>query len=75
MNAGELIYLGRNDDQIKIRGFRIEPQEIEEMLLKHTEIQQCLVISEEKVLINSFVILLLVKNHITEASFTSDVRK
>ncbi len=48
--AGELLYLGRYDDQVKIRGFRIDPQEIEEALLTHSTIQQCLVtvISEEK---------------------------
>ncbi|SDJ53457.1 amino acid adenylation domain-containing protein, partial [Paraburkholderia steynii] len=32
---GNLIYLGRNDNQIKIRGFRIEPGEIEKCLTEH----------------------------------------
>ncbi len=33
--SGELVYLGRSDDQLKIRGFRIEPREIELCLTGH----------------------------------------
>jgi amino acid adenylation domain-containing protein len=32
--GGELVYLGRTDDQLKIRGYRIEPAEIEECLAR-----------------------------------------
>jgi amino acid adenylation domain-containing protein len=32
-SAGQLWYVGRNDDLIKIRGFRVDPHEIEECLL------------------------------------------
>lgn len=35
---GNLLYLGRKDDQIKIRGARIEPAEIETALLAHPQI-------------------------------------
>ncbi|BAV05927.1 amino acid adenylation domain-containing protein [Filimonas lacunae] len=37
---GNILYLGRSDDQIKIRGFRIEPGEIENVLLQLPGITQ-----------------------------------
>lgn len=33
VSEGELIFLGRNDDQLKIRGYRVEPHEVERALL------------------------------------------
>ncbi|KAG0202229.1 hypothetical protein BGX31_003640, partial [Mortierella sp. GBA43] len=40
---GNIVYLGRNDDQIKIRGFRIEPGEIEARLSEHPLVQKAAV--------------------------------
>lgn len=40
---GELIFIGRSDEQIKIRGYRIELGEIEHRLRQHPDIRQCVV--------------------------------
>ncbi|NIM11554.1 MAG: amino acid adenylation domain-containing protein, partial [Candidatus Aminicenantes bacterium] len=45
---GDLEYLGRIDHQVKIRGFRIEPGEIENHLLKHTNIKEAVVMMKKK---------------------------
>ncbi|WP_188555321.1 non-ribosomal peptide synthetase, partial [Edaphobacter dinghuensis] len=46
--AGDLEFLGRNDQQVKIRGFRIELGEIEVRLAEHPLVEQALVIVLEK---------------------------
>lgn len=57
---GELLFLGRKDNQIKLRGFRIEIDEIENTLLKHNGVVEVAVmlqnIDEEKVLIATLLI-------------------
>lgn len=45
--TGELIYLGRVDDQIKVRGFRIEPQEIELCLAQHPQVGRAVVVAQD----------------------------
>jgi amino acid adenylation domain-containing protein len=41
---GNMVYLGRMDNQVKIKGFRIELEEIEAVLLKHPHIRKAAVI-------------------------------
>jgi amino acid adenylation domain-containing protein len=41
---GNLIFLGRLDNQLKLRGFRIEPDEIEAQLRRHQDVTACAVV-------------------------------
>ncbi|MFZ6028538.1 MAG: amino acid adenylation domain-containing protein [Chloroflexota bacterium] len=45
--TGEMVYLGRSDDQVQVRGFRVELGEINSQLLKHPSISEAIVIGKE----------------------------
>lgn len=41
---GDIVYIGRKDNQVKVRGYRIEPGEIESTLKKHFQISEAVVL-------------------------------
>lgn len=55
LRTGELEYIGRADRQIKIMGHRIEPEEIESVIMAHSDIKAGAVIFENDRLIAYYV--------------------
>jgi fengycin family lipopeptide synthetase D len=47
LSDGDMIFVGRKDEQLKINGYRIEPGEIKATLLRHKAIKQAVVIPFE----------------------------
>lgn len=45
---GDLVFIGRCDQQAKVNGVRIEPGEVEQALLQHPAIDDCMVIACKK---------------------------
>ncbi|MBE9224524.1 amino acid adenylation domain-containing protein [Phormidium sp. LEGE 05292] len=60
LSDGNLEYLGRIDQQVKIRGFRIELGEIETALIQHPAVRETVVLAQEKVLGNKFLVAYIV---------------
>jgi microcystin synthetase protein McyB len=45
---GNLMFLGRVDEQVKVRGYRIEPGEVESALLEHPAVAEAVALTEQR---------------------------
>ncbi len=44
---GQIVFMGRTDDQLKVRGYRIEPNEISGVLNRHPQVRNSIVVAQE----------------------------
>ncbi len=47
LSNGELLYLGRVDEQVKVRGYRIELGEVETALMAHPSVKEAVVVATQ----------------------------
>ena len=66
---GNLLYLGRNDQQIKLSGFRIEPGEIAACLLRHPSVREAAVVAREDLPDGKQLIAYVVRRQVDNATF------
>ncbi|HYW21093.1 MAG TPA: amino acid adenylation domain-containing protein [Nodularia sp. (in: cyanobacteria)] len=72
---GNIEFLGRIDNQIKIRGFRIELSEIEAVLSEHPVVKETVVIADEDIPDNKYLVAYIVIKGIQVSNFASILRK
>ena len=68
LDDGNIVFLGRNDEQIKIRGFRIEPGEVETRLACYEGIENVVVFAKEVHSELCLVAYYIAGNEISQAS-------
>lgn len=71
---GSITFLGRSDHQVKIRGFRVEPEEVEQVLLGHESIRECLVISRENEIPETELVAYLIARDPADQPATTQLR-
>lgn len=70
---GNLLFVGRKDEQVKVRGYRIELQEIELNLLKHPRIKEAVVIVRKDLFVDQRLEAFLVLADKTDENIKGDI--
>jgi amino acid adenylation domain-containing protein len=71
---GAIEYVGRVDYQVKLRGFRIELSEIENVLLRHAAVRECVVMLREDIVVGGCLVAYVVGREAEIQLSTSDLR-
>ncbi len=74
LESGEILYMGRSDNQVKIRGLRIELGEIEFQLRKLEGVKDAIVISRDGLLVAYIVPDLVDKKNQMELQWKQDLK-
>ncbi|BDI18012.1 hypothetical protein ANSO36C_38140 [Nostoc cf. commune SO-36] len=72
---GNIEFLGRSDNQVKIRGFRIELSEIEAVLSEHLAVRETVVIADEDIPDNKYLVAYIVLDVVKLSDIASTLRK
>ncbi|MCC5603474.1 non-ribosomal peptide synthetase [Nostoc favosum] len=72
---GNIEFLGRIDNQVKIRGFRIELSEIEAVLSEHPAVKETVVIADQDIPDNKYLVAYIVINVVEVSDLASVLRK
>ncbi|MEH2238479.1 non-ribosomal peptide synthetase [Nostoc sp.] len=72
---GNIEFLGRIDNQVKIRGFRIELSEIEAVLSEHPVVKETVVIAEEDMPDNKYLVAYIVLSVVEVSNLTYNLCK
>jgi hypothetical protein len=76
VDDGILEFVARKDNLLKIRGFRVDLSEVSEVLLKHSSIEQCIVLPEEDIYVGkTFVAYLKFKPRIRDTLGTKTLKQ
>ncbi|MEH2138509.1 non-ribosomal peptide synthetase [Nostoc sp.] len=68
---GNIEFLGRIDNQVKIRGFRIELSEIEAVLSEHPAVKEAVVIADEDIADNKYLVAYIILNVVEVSNLAS----
>lgn len=76
LDNGEIVYLGRIDQQIKIRGFRIELEEIEKQIREFMNVKEAVVICGESTKGSKYIAAFVVsRTHIDQGEMRAFLTK